>query len=249
MKKKTISEMGQMRGKIILFILYAVIGGIGGAIFYANNAAIIIGAAAGGAAACRKAKKGKDIRKLLRIQFRDFLTAFSSMLASGSEARRALRESVPYLDGMYDSRGCKDRPIVEELQRVNAFIETGGAPDKAFMKMSQRSGIQEITYFAYSFGIMYRKGGNIAALAEDGAMMISSRERVEDEIEVMTAEMVFNQRILLLIFPAAVAALRFSAPEYIAPLYSGVGRIVMTAALAAVILAWQISSAIVRVRY
>lgn len=238
-----------MVSKGIRFLIGGGLGGIGGYIFYSNGLCVIIGVAIGVFAVFKTIIKKKDNEKLMRIQFGEFLMTFSTMLASGSEVCKALKETASHLEQMYKSGKYRDKPVIDELAKANTLIEIGGTPDKAIVHMAQKLNIPEIAYFAYSFCVMYRKGGNIAALAEDEAIMINCRERIESEIDVMTAEMVFSQRILLLFFPAAVLILKITAPEYIAPLYVGAGRIIMTISILIVAAAWWISEKIVRIKY
>src|SRR5690606_16755451 len=77
-----------------------------------------------------------------------------------------------------------------------------------------------------------RAGGDIVGIVRSAAQLIGEKMEVERELRVMTAQKRFEARMMMAAPFVFVTVLTAAAPDYMAPLYRGIGYIILTAALA-----------------
>ena len=168
-------------------------------------------------------------REALRLQFREGILALSSALESGYSVENAFAASLQDLREMYGEDGMITREfayIVQQL-RMNRTVES------LLSGFGVRSGVEEIEDFAEIFAVSKRSRGGVVSVISHVTRVISGKIEVREEILNMTAEKVFEQRIMNLIPFFIVIYVDMTSPGFFDCMYTtAVGRIVMTVCLA-----------------
>ena len=174
-------------------------------------------------------KLGRKRREALRLQFREGILALSSALESGYSVENAFAASLQDLREMYGEDGMITREfayIVQQL-RMNRTVES------LLSGFGVRSGVEEIEVFAEIFAVSKRSRGGVVSVISHVTRVISGKIEVREEILNMTAEKVFEQRIMNLIPFFIVIYVDMTSPGFFDCMYTtAVGRIVMTVCLA-----------------
>ena len=172
---------------------------------------------------------GRKRREALRLQFREGILALSSALESGYSVENAFAASLQDLREMYGEDGMITREfayIVQQL-RMNRTVES------LLSGFGVRSGVEEIEDFAEIFAVSKRSRGGVVSVISHVTRVISGKIEVREEILNMTAEKVFEQRIMNLIPFFIVIYVDMTSPGFFDCMYTtAVGRIVMTVCLA-----------------
>lgn len=201
-----------------------------GFLFYKNAIACLLLALA--AFAYPRFRRKQLIRKRkdeLRRQFKHALYALSTALSAGKSVENAIREAADDLRLLYPD-GKID--MIRELERINRRTENGEPIERSLLDFGARSGIEDIRQFAESFAACKRTGGDLAEVMRRTANLIGEKMEIEQDISVLLAQKRFEARALGWIPFGIVAFLAYGSPDYMAPLYSGAGHLIMTTALA-----------------
>src|SRR5690606_37534284 len=81
------------------------------------------------------------------------------------------------------------------------------------------------------FATCKRTGGDLIDVLRKTSNMSGEKLEMEQEISVLVAQKRFEAKALSMIPFGIIAFLAWSSPDYMAPLYTGMGRVVMTVAL------------------
>lgn len=199
-------------------------------LFYQHGLIALGGSLLAGVAAplYKRYAEGRRKEEMAR-QFRQLLHVLSSSLAAGRSVENAFAAAERDLRLFFPAkRGF----LADEIALVNGKVGNGETIERALQAFSERTGIPDIAQFVEVFAICKRSGGDLVEVTRSTANLIAEKMEVEQEIRVMTAQKRFEARAMAVVPVALVALLAYSSPDYMAPLYSGVGRIIMTAALA-----------------
>lgn len=179
----------------------------------------------------------KRKRKLI-LQFREGLTVLAGSLSAGYSMENALEESVHELELLYGKNGM----IVLEFGHMSHLIRMNIPVEKAMDDFAERSGLDDIRNFARVLRIAKRSGGEIVPIIHHTAEVIADKVQVKEEILTMTAAKRFEQNIMNLIPVFIVLYIDQSSPGFFSLMYTTVvGRVVMTACLAAYAFAIRLS--------
>lgn len=176
----------------------------------------------------RRYTAGKRKEELAR-QFRQLLHMLSSALAAGKAVENAFVEAERDLQLFFPA---KRGSLTDEIALVNGRVKNGEPIEKALQAFSERVNMEDVRQFVEVFAICKRTGGDLVEVTRSTANLIAEKIEVEQEIRVMTAQKRFEARAMAVVPVALVALLAYSSPDYVAPLYEGIGRLIMTAALA-----------------
>lgn len=173
--------------------------------------------------------KRKDV---LRQQFQQALHILSSALAAGRSVENAFAATMEDLRLLYPT----DRAdIIREWERILQFIRNGEPIESALNDFSSRAGLDEVAQFADVFQICKRSGGNMVEVMRQTAAIIGEKMEVQQDINVLLSRKKFEARILFVLPLIFIALLSLGSPEYMIPLYTGIGRIIMSVSLAVLI--------------
>ncbi|RXZ84751.1 pilus assembly protein TadB [Paenibacillaceae bacterium] len=167
-------------------------------------------------------------RERLKLQFKEALFSLTSSLAAGRSVENAFRLVAADLLLVYPG-GQAD--ILQEFERIGYRLDNGEPLEHGLREFSERSGVEEIVHFTDVFCIGKRSGGDLVELIRQTSQTIGEKMDIQLEIAVMIAQKKFESRIMMAVPFAFLAFLAYAAPDYMAPLYQGVGFLLLTAAL------------------
>jgi len=183
--------------------------------------------------------------RLLADQFRYVLYSLSSLLAAGRSVEVAFRLAENDLRTLY---ATSSHLVMPELVRINGKVSNGGTIERALYEFGERTNQGDIKNFAEVFSICKRSGGDLIEVVRKTVNMIAEKMEIEQEIKVITAQKTFEAKVMALVPIAIVALLAFTSPDYMEPLYTGMGRVIMTFALILFLLCYYWISSITRIR-
>jgi len=175
-------------------------------------------------------KKGviKKTKNLLRLQFRDGISAYAAALASGYSAENAVDQALIEIDGIYG----RDSMLSQEFRALRRGLEVNRPIESGLLELAARSGLEEIKEMAQVFAIAKRTGGALPQILRETIYMIDAREHLRSEITTMMTGKRLEQRIMCLMPAGMILYMRLTSPDFMSPLYEGLtGRIIMIVAL------------------
>ncbi|WP_199614572.1 type II secretion system F family protein [Paenibacillus alkalitolerans] len=215
-----------------------------GLLFYNEAWAGVAVSIAGAVTTLRNDKQFVQARKrLLSIQFEQALQSISSSLHAGKSMENAMRTAAADLRLMYSQHLPY---FAVELERINRMVEHGIPLEQALDDLARRLNIPDVSDWVDVFRTCKRTGGDLLAVMRHTSRAISEKMDLERELAVLIAGKRFEANVLTVVPFLLLAALRFGSPDYMAPLYSGMGRIIMTGALAALVASFYLARRLMR---
>ncbi|MEA2687352.1 MAG: pilus assembly protein CpaF, partial [Actinomycetota bacterium] len=128
-----------------------------------------------------------------------------------------------------------EAPLAEELAQVVHETSLNAPLLDALDRMASRLHIKDLDWVVQAIRIQQQVGGKLADLLHTLADFIRAREEVRREIAVLTAEGRISAWVLTGLAPFMLFAINFVSPDYMNPMFHGVGLIVLlgTAAMVA----------------
>ncbi|WP_082198090.1 type II secretion system F family protein [Bacillus sp. FJAT-26390] len=172
-------------------------------------------------------------KERLKLQFKEALFSLTSSLAAGRSLENAFLSTLDDLKLLYPDPRTE---LLIEFQIVHFRLENAEPLEYALRNFADRAGIDEITQFVDALAACKRSGGDLLEVMKRTSVIISEKLGTEQEIAVMVAQKRFEGRIMMAVPFFFLAFLGLAAPDYMAPLYGGVGYLLLTAALLLLIL-------------
>jgi len=167
-------------------------------------------------------------KEQLRLQFKEALQALTSSLAAGKSIENAIRSTLDDLVLLYPDPAA---PIVREFTGMIHKLDHAETLEAALKDIAARSQIDEIEQFSEALSTCKRSGGNLLEVMKRTSTIISDKLSTEQEIAILIAQKKLESRIMMAVPFVFLTFLQVTAPDYMAPLYSGMGYILLTAAL------------------
>jgi tight adherence protein B len=164
-------------------------------------------------------------KKAFEAALPDALGLIASSLSAGHTFLRAIQmmceESPP--------------PLSEEFSRLVSETRLGDPVVDALDRMAKRLQIRDLDWVVQAIRIQQQVGGKLADLLHTLADFIRAREEVRREVAVLTAEGRISAWVLTALAPFMLFAINFVSPEYMKPMFRGMGLVVLlgTAAMVA----------------
>ena len=166
-------------------------------------------------------------KRQMKTEFRETIILLSGNLEAGYSLENAMAETYRMLA---DDR--RAYPIMQgELYRIVNGIACGQSVDELFLEFGERSGVQEILDFAGLLQFAKHFGGNISRLIRQTATNFADVAMLETEIDTLVAAKRLEGRIMLAVPFLVLVYMRVLNPEYVQPLYTAGGSIIMTICL------------------
>lgn len=166
----------------------------------------------------------------LILQFKQALYCLSTSLTAGRSVDNSFREARKDLQLLYPDPNCL---IVREFEVIVRRLDNGEPIEHAVADFAARAQCEDVSNFSDVFTTCKRTGGNLVEVIRRTAGIIGDKLDIEQDISVMVAQKKLESRVLLAAPVCMVAVLGFSSPDYMAPLYSGAGPLIMTGGLLA----------------
>lgn len=168
-------------------------------------------------------------RERLQGQFRQLLASMAASLAAGRSVENAIAAGMEDLKLLYPD---PNTDIIVELQRIHHSLGNGEQLEKALRGFSSRTDMEELIQFVDVFATCKRYGGDLIEVIRRTSQLIGDKLEVQQELVVLIAQKKFEARVMMAIPFLFLAFLGYAAPDYMAPLYSGFGYLILTVALA-----------------
>ncbi|MFD0961194.1 type II secretion system F family protein [Paenibacillus chungangensis] len=201
-----------------------------GAYLFYQSVAVAIFASLGGLLAprYRRAAMLERRRNMLKLQFKEALYALASSLAAGRSLEVAFRTTLEDLRLLYPDASTF---ILLEFQRICHLLDSGEPLERGLKSLAVRAGIEEIVDFSEAVSTCKRSGGDMLVVMRRTSSIIGEKLGVESEIKVLIAQKRFEARIMMAVPFVFMLFLSLAAPDYMKPLYSSPGYVLLTAAL------------------
>ena len=99
-------------------------------------------------------------------------------------------------------------PISDELDHLIQDTNLGAGAEEALLDLGRRVGSYDLDMAIAAIVIQRTTGGNLSEILDNVAETIRERERVQGELNTLTAEKRFSGNILS-VYPAALTAIMF----------------------------------------
>jgi len=170
----------------------------------------------------------RERQERLKLQFKEALFSLTSSLAAGRSLENAFQSALDDLKLLYpDPRTELLREFAMICNRLNNAVPM----ESALHDFAGRAKIDEIWQFVEAISICKRSGGDLVEVMKRTSVLIGEKLEVEGEIAVMIAQKRFEAKIMMGVPFIFLAFLGFAAPDYMAPLYGGLGYVLLTCAL------------------
>jgi len=168
-------------------------------------------------------------RKELKDQFRDVLYSVSASISTGRQMAEALKEAEHSMKLIYRENSL----IVTELSHMVKRLNESRESEETILKdFAIRTSIDDIADFVDIYLTCRETGGDLIKVLSKASEVIMDKISIEREIRTITAQKIFEAKILTAIPLIVILFLQLVSPDYLAVMYTSLsGRIVMTAAL------------------
>ncbi|WP_274649190.1 type II secretion system F family protein [Paenibacillus humicola] len=167
-------------------------------------------------------------RANLTLQFKEALYSLSSSLAAGRSVENAFAAALEDLKLMYPD---PDTAVLKEFEIIRTRLTYGEPLEQALSDFSRRAAIDDVDQFCDVFVTCKRSGGDLVEVIRRTSQTIGEKLEVQQEIAVMIAQKRYESRIMMAVPFVFLAFLGFAAPDYMKPLYAGIGYAVLTISL------------------
>lgn len=180
-----------------------------------------------GAAAPRWRRRSllESRRNRLKLQFKEALFSLTSSLAAGRSLENAFRGVLEDMKLLYSDL---ETDMLKEFQVICNRLDNLESLEGALRDLAHRAQIDEITQFVDALTTCKRSGGDLLEVMKRTSAIIGDKLTVEGDIRVLLAQKRFESRIMMAIPFVFLGFLGFAAPDYMEPLYSGLGYALLT---------------------
>lgn len=232
------------------FILAAAVGWallFAAAYLFYRSAIVALILSLSGLIAPRINRKSLLVRRRVRLtlQFKEALYSVTSSLAAGRSVENAFVTALDDLKLLYPD---PDTEVLVEFEIIRTRMVYGEPLEHALEDLSQRAGIDDIAQFVDVFATCKRSGGDLVEVIRRTSQTIGEKLDIQQDITVMLAQKRYESRIMMSVPFVFLAFLGFSAPDYMEPLYGGIGYVLLTVSLLLLLLCYWIMTKIMDIR-
>lgn len=187
----------------------------------------------------------KERKNTLNTQFKDALYSVSSSLSAGKSVEASIRSVPGDLKILYPDNNAI---IIQEFEQLCRRLDMNDTIEEALLDLASRTKIDDITNFVDVFTICRNTGGNLIEVIKNTALVINQKIEIKGEIDVLVSEQKLSQKVLSIMPFGLLILLITGSPDYIAPLYSTKGHLVMLVVLIMLLISYFISSKIMDIK-
>ncbi len=184
-------------------------------------------------------------KERLKLQFKEALFSLTSSLAAGRSLENAFLSTLDDLRLLYPDPRTE---LLLEFQIVRFRLDNAEPLEYALRNFADRADVDEITQFVDALSACKRSGGDLLEVMKRTSVIIGEKLEIEQEIAVMIAQKRFEGRIMMAVPFVFLAFLSLAAPDYMAPLYGGIGYLLLTAALLFLLLCFWLMAKMMSIR-
>ncbi len=193
-------------------------------------------------------RKKKTVRRKEQLtgQFREMMIAVIASLQAGYSIENAFLRAYEDIRLLYG----KGSMIAGELLCMNRELRNNRNIEEVLQEFAIRTHISEITDFAEVFHIAKRSGGDLPAILQNTADLISQKIDVRREIATQISAKKMEQLIMDMVPFGIVLYIDATSPGFFEPLYHNVmGVALMTVLLGVYIAAYLMGQKILDIAY
>lgn len=181
----------------------------------------------------------------LRNQFCDLLYSLSASVATGRQLPSALQEAYVNLGYVYK----ENTPMMIELKYMTKSIADNRESEELLLSgFAERSCVDDIRNFVSVYLTCRTTGGDINQVIANASEILMQKMSIEREIRVMTSQKQFEGKIISAMPVIIIMFLNIASPGYLENLYcTMVGRLIMTLALAGILIAYILTEKIMNI--
>ena len=136
--------------------------------------------------------------------------------------------------------------IVQAFSDILRKVDNSANIEDELIEFADRTGIEDIKYFAQVFKYAKRSGGDLIAIIKNISNTVREKIEVESEIQTIISGKKMEQKVMSMMPFGMILYLRMTSPDFISPLYGNVlGIIVMSMCLIVYMAAAYVSRRIV----
>lgn len=171
--------------------------------------------------------KEKRLTKLLG-QFQSFLESLVVSLQAGGTDLSSLESAIEDLSLMYTDRAdiVKETRLI--VQKFNNHMSIG----EAFMEFAERCGLEDVKLFAAVYRSVEGKGEKTRDIVIRTQKILSDKIEIQAEIKTLSSGAIMEINIIVLIPLLIVAVMGYMGGELMQGLFTPIGHVVATVALA-----------------
>lgn len=247
---RLLTNYGQYHLSRKQFIVAAIVAALliyGAVYLFYHSVSLSLAAAVLGIAAPRHRRKSllAQRKERLKLQFKEALYSLTSSLAAGRSLENAFLSTLDDLKLLYPNPRTE---LLLEFQIVRFRLDNAEPLEYALHNFADRADIEEITQFVDALAACKRSGGDLLAVMKRTSVIIGEKLEIGQEIAVMVAQKKFEGRIMMAVPFVFLTFLSLAAPDYMAPLYGGIGYLLLTAALALLLLCFWLMAKMMSIR-
>ncbi|MFF2889027.1 type II secretion system F family protein [Paenibacillus sp. NPDC057967] len=183
-------------------------------------------------------------RNRLKLQFKEALFSLTSSLAAGRSLENSFRGVLEDMKLLYSDEGTD---MLKEIQILIHRLDNFEPLEGALRDLAHRARIDEITQFVDALTTCKRSGGDLLEVMRRTSTIIGDKLTVEGDIKILLAQKRFESRIMMAVPFVFLAFLGLAASDYMLPLYSGLGYIIMTVLLLLLLVCFWFMDRIMRI--
>lgn len=187
----------------------------------------------------------KKRNREMRNQFCDLLYSLSASVATGRQLPSALQEAYVNLGYVYKAK----TPMMMELKYMNkTIVDNRDSEELILTGFADRSSVDDIRNFVSVYLTCRTTGGDINQVIANASEILMQKMSIEREIRVMTSQKQFEGKIISAIPVIIIMVLNLASPGYLENLYCTLqGRLIMTIALAGIVIAYFLTERIMNI--
>lgn len=167
-------------------------------------------------------------RRMKLLEFSRMLQSLISALHAGHSLESAFREIER---DMKREAWQASNSLLPGLTRLNQRIALGESVEKVLIDTANDWDIEDMKVFAETLSVFRRNGGNLLLHLRRTAELIIGKIETEQDVQVILAKK-RTEALMMNIAPyGMIALIIFGSPQYAEPLYSDIGRVIMSIAL------------------
>ncbi len=183
-------------------------------------------------------------KRRLETEFRETILIVSSNLQAGYSIENAFKEAQQEIAALFG----KSSLMLAELRLMLRRLDNNEQLESILADLAKRSGADDIRDFVDIFKIAKRSGGNMRGIIANTASIISDKQEVRREIEIVISEKKLEQTIMRYIPFIIMFYISLTSKNYFEGLYHNIfGWAVMTAGLAVYFVACRIADRILEI--
>ncbi len=167
-------------------------------------------------------KRKRQMNKIVR----DFLFNISAYLEIGHCLGDCAILTLDKMNSIYgnDNEFCRALASFKNNMQISGIGE-----EEAFAILVDQIEHEDLKGFYQIFSICRKSGGNLIEACNNAARIIGEKLTMEQDISAILAQRKMEGRIMSIMPFALVGLISFTAPEYLEPMYTSIGGIVVMA--------------------